>query len=132
MYCWEFRSDHVTDMRHQLINSYFTFSNVLSGLSLFVPTRNQIALQMHRVHPDICISNLEPRKRKASRRVNSFHKFPLFPPSPLCLKSRENCYLLSAETASKRFPEGRANFDVICASFDSIPETGACIVVTYF
>src|SRR5215813_599839 len=119
-------------MRHQLINGHFALSSVLCSLSLFVPTGNQIALQMHRVHPDICISNLEPCKRKASRWVNSFHRFPLFRPSRLCLKSRKNCYLLSAETLLKRLFESGANFYVICASFDSIPETATSVIITHF
>ena len=89
-------------MCHQLINGYFALSNVLRGLSFFVSTGNQIALQMQGVNPDICILNLEPRKRKASRRVNSFHRFPLFRPSRLRVKSRENCYLLPAQAALKR------------------------------
>src|SRR5262249_38555095 len=131
MYRWNSCTDKVADMRHQLINSYFALSNVLSGLSLFVPSGNQVALQMYRVYPDIGISNLEPCKCKPSRRINSFHRFPLFRPSRLCLKSRENRYLLSAEAALKRFLECRTNFYVICARFDSISETTTRVIVTY-
>src|SRR5438876_783331 len=78
------------------------------------------------------LANFEPCKCKPSRRINSFHRFPLFRPSRLCLKSRENCYLLSAQAALKRFLKCGTNFYVICARFDSISETTTRVIVTYF
>ena len=82
---WNFNSDYVVDVRQELSNGDFTFSNVLCGLSLSITASDQIALQMDRINTNILVSNLKPRKREASRWINAVHGFPRFRPCSLCL-----------------------------------------------
>ena len=46
---WHCGPDHVMDVRQELGNGDFAFLNILCSLGLFVPVRDQIALQMHRI-----------------------------------------------------------------------------------
>jgi len=82
---WHRRSDYVMDVRQKLINSDLTFSNVLCGLGLFITASDKIALQVHRIDTDVLVTNLKPRERETSRRIDAVHRFPRLCPCCLCL-----------------------------------------------
>src|SRR6185295_12393345 len=105
--------DDATQMIEKLPGRYLSLPNILGGLSRLIAPHDQVALEMHTINANVRAFDFEPGKGKATRRIDSLHRFPTFSPRRLRRLLCQNGNLLFTQSRLKRFLERRTDGHLI-------------------